>query len=272
MVTDSLKPRSTEPTASKTLRDVLSPSVANSLVELATWLNSNEFRVAVTRFSEFVLAFEKYAEWQRTSYPQLAEKIPFLSNESWFIHVGDMEWFLELASSAEDQELLLVEVERLYRRDLSKIAENLKASYPNRAKLIADAVEAHRQGQFTLSIPVFFAQADGIVAEINKVLFSEKQANLHRFSSLAAAQANAVQLSDDDGMTRLEHALWGHPFAEFPIGYGREKRQAKGYTGINRNTVLHGEACNYGTEINSLKAFSLLACVASLCQRCPNPP
>ncbi len=33
------------------------------------------------------------------------------------------------------------------------------------------------------------------------------------------------------------------------------------FNALNRHQVLHGEVSNYGTELNSLKAFSLLAFV-----------
>jgi len=50
-----------------------------------------------------------------------------------------------------------------------------------------------------------------------------------------------------------------------PIGYDPKQRKANSYTGLNRNTVIHGEALEeYATEINSLKAFSLMCCIAAL--------
>jgi hypothetical protein len=41
--------------------------------------------------------------------------------------------------------------------------------------------------------------------------------------------------------------------------------QASGesFTALNRHQVMHGESSDYGTEINSLKAFSFLVCVGA---------
>jgi len=35
------------------------------------------------------------------------------------------------------------------------------------------------------------------------------------------------------------------------------------FTALNRHQVMHGESSDYGTEINSLKAFSFLVCVGA---------
>lgn len=46
-----------------------------------------------------------------------------------------------------------------------EIETALATSFPGRQGILADAFEAHREGKFNLSVPVFIAQADGMCKE-----------------------------------------------------------------------------------------------------------
>lgn len=52
---------------------------------------------------------------------------------------------------------------------------------------------------------------------------------------------------------------------KLPLGYSKKERESLNYVGINRHTVLHGDATkDDATKENSLKAFSFLSYIASL--------
>ena len=49
-----------------------------------------------------------------------------------------------------------------FRERIDSIERDLSGAYPRRSQILHDAFEAHRTGKYTLSIPVFLSQADGI--------------------------------------------------------------------------------------------------------------
>ena len=133
-----------------------------------------------------------------------------------------------------------------FRADADTVERTLVEQFPNRAHVIADAFAAHRETKFNLSIPVFFAQADGIAWG----LFGKSL-----FSSQTIRDADALASEIREGILRelFLSLMW----EEWPHALSAHKRPAD-FAGLNRHQVMHGEACDYGTEENSLKAMSLL--------------
>jgi hypothetical protein len=74
------------------------------------------------------------------------------------------------------------------------------------------------------------------------------------------------QLAQDS----LEAALL-HPFElALPISASAAERRDLQIGLLNRHSILHGEATDYGTEMNSLKSISLLYYVASTLEQRPS--
>ncbi|MOA18770.1 hypothetical protein D3C78_1391090 [compost metagenome] len=128
-------------------------------------------------------------------------------------------------------------------------------------------MKAHREfgeGAYTLSIPVFLAQADGIFSEITSIkspMGKDRGKELTR----GGEQVKAAIGDDTDANQLLFPILQLH---EFDILKSQKDRDAKctasgkTFDALNRHQVMHGEVSDYGTELNSLKAFSLLVFVA----------
>jgi hypothetical protein len=134
--------------------------------------------------------------------------------------------------------------------------------------VIKAAVNAHRtlgsDGYF-LSIPVFIAQADGLLTEIAKVESAlQKERSGQR--ELQASKALREQLgADQESLDLIDPLLKLHELDFMKSSRARRvaaQTTGEAFTALNRHQVMHGESCDYGTEINSLKAFSLLASVA----------
>ena len=123
------------------------------------------------------------------------------------------------------------------------------ASYPSRDAILTDAFEAHRKGKYTLSVPVFLAQADGIFAEESRggpTVFMERE-----------RKTAAADHSDRAPVTVVKR--WLDVFGNvLPLWMSRKDRSSASFEGLNRHLVLHGESVDYHTEENSLKAISLL--------------
>ena len=131
------------------------------------------------------------------------------------------------------------------RRHFDDIEAALIGTYPHRAQLFQEAFGAHRESKYALSIPVFLTQADGIFHErFGKLLFTGKRnAVVSAFSSVVIGRFFQSVL---------------HPLTiDAPLWKSTSSLDDT-FAGLNRNQVLHGLGTNYNTELNSLKAISLL--------------
>jgi hypothetical protein len=123
--------------------------------------------------------------------------------------------------------------------------EKLTTRFPARAKAIIAAFDAHRRGEYYLSIPVFFAQTEGICKEIIGSRFFSVKKGKPTTTSWASAR------EQDDYVNLLLKPL-------VEIGEARRIQEMGKPSGVNRHDVLHGDSLDYGTKVNSYKAFSLL--------------
>lgn len=127
------------------------------------------------------------------------------------------------------------------------IRDRLVATFPHRREFIEDALDAHDAGKYTLSVPVFLSQADGICVE---------RTGGHLFIAEAKRPQTAAYV---DGVPDEYMAALLSPLAEtHPISVSARDRP-RDFDGLNRHQVLHGESLSYHTEANSLKALSLLS-------------
>lgn len=120
---------------------------------------------------------------------------------------------------------------------------------PERLEILDDALDAHRAKKFTLSIPVFLAQADGIGAEVFNIdsIYSRSKEGIAKLKKAIHAKT-----SNDAGSDYFYLVASLMPInASF-------KRRLFYQNGLNRNSVLHGESTNYPSYINSCKALSWL--------------
>ncbi len=139
----------------------------------------------------------------------------------------------------------------LFRDDLPSIESELVDLYPNRRRLLSQGFEAHRQGQYCLSILMFLAQADGIAYEKHsKSVFSKKE------RKTLGSEEKQEQTGDILASFLL---LFGED--NLPIWASKNSRDST-FRGFNRHQVMHGESVDYDTEENSLKAVSLLSWLA----------
>ena len=133
-----------------------------------------------------------------------------------------------------------------FREDADTIEQRLATQFPDRAQVISDAFAAHRQGKFSLSIPVFLAQADGIAWDrLSKTLFSSK--------TIREAEGLASEVSEGILRKLFLSLMWPEWPAALPVS-----ERPDNFSGLNRHQVMHGEVSDYGTETNSLQAMALL--------------
>jgi hypothetical protein len=169
------------------------------------------------------------------------------SRNGWFI---DMEFPGVSAPKVADlyengqidrADSLLVEY---YRGRYDSITEDLTAYYSKRSRILLKAFRMHSEREYDISVPLFLIQADGICTDVfQREFFRIKRGALAARKSVDGANVDWVW-----------NAI-AQPF-RIALPIATHTRDAKF---LNRHLVLHGQALDYGTEINSLKAISLLS-------------
>jgi hypothetical protein len=181
--------------------------------------------------------------------------------EGWFFGWHDgLSSLLELLEKLEVTDPSAVDdvMAKYYRLNLQPFTRELVAQYPDRAAPINAAVNAHMspaaEGYF-LSIPVFIAQADGLLSEIIEVELPIPK----------AAKIISEKYADDPKVLDLLYPFIELNKSHFMMSAKARKevtlKSGNSFTPLNRHQVMHGERSDYGTEINSLKAFSFMVCV-----------
>ena len=132
----------------------------------------------------------------------------------------------------------------------------MKIRFPARAIILESAFNAHKRKEYALSIPVLLIQADGICYDlINKQLYSKK-------GKVPVVAEYAETITADVFRSALLYPLT----QPLPISASANER-AEDFSDLNRHQVIHGESTTYDTEINSLKAISMLNYVSYVLSR-----
>jgi hypothetical protein len=119
--------------------------------------------------------------------------------------------------------------------------------------LVADAVWAHQQGKFSLSVPVFMAQTEGVVRRVALHLGviqdldgstqSTDWQRVGRVLELIEERLGAQQGQLPLSGTGARWSPWPPPLFGAFVGFLREH-----YFKDLRNPVMHGNVVDYGTE------------------------
>lgn len=158
-----------------------------------------------------------------------------------------------------------------YRDNFQDFVDRLLANNPSRSTAIGAAVRAHTEfgaDGFFLSTPVFIAQADGWLSEILGVespLGMKRDAKGEpKVRSTTAGHLLKQRFESDQESLDLLHPVFTLHESDFLKGSTSRSQSfssSGAFTALNRHQVMHGECSDYGTEVNSLKAFSFLVFV-----------
>lgn len=199
------------------------------------------------------------------------EAMTLTAAKGWFFGWNDsLQSVMELIEKLDvTQERAIDDVlAQYYRENLQFLTGELISRHPARAPVIKAAVNAHKtlgNDGYILSIPVFISQADGLLTEITKVRSAMMKAK--GLPVLQSSKALQERLTTDQESLDLIHPLLNlHELDFMKSASAREdgaRETGEVFTALNRHQVMHGESWNYGTELNSLKAFSFLAFVGT---------
>jgi uncharacterized membrane-anchored protein YhcB (DUF1043 family) len=208
--------------------------------------------------------------------PEDLKKIQkYLAEKSWYI---SLDLPIDLSRKIAD---LIVEgkdneVEKAMqdyaRLRVANVKEKVIKLYPQRRKILEDAFLAHQKKLYSLSIPTFLIQVEGISKEILGVSLYAKKNNIPKTKNKLVERINKMKIGniviDLDSYTDILFEYFRSPTG-ININTEKQKNVKKKRDNcsveyLNRHSVLHGENLNYAIEVNSLRAiliFDFLICV-----------
>jgi hypothetical protein len=211
----------------------------------------------LSQISELIAAqIGSSSTWFQQLNEPLREALVILSKNGWFLCMElpfDAIWELcdafENGNADEANNALM----GYFEERLDDIERSVANKFPTRARVLRAAFNAHRRGEFELSIPVFLAQSDGISKELfNGYLFRSKNKQPETAAFVEALPSGT-----------LSRNLLLLLTIKSPINQSASERPVE-FGGFNRHEVLHGDSVDYGTRANALKAVSLLNYVATV--------
>jgi hypothetical protein len=134
-----------------------------------------------------------------------------------------------------------------YRKNYEQIIRRIISRHKDRKTLIEEASRAHLNQMYFASTILFISQADGI-CDGKIFVRSDKK----------------LSSTEKDHTPDIVYETLGKQSA---IDEDSRKTVSNYYSELNRHNVMHGLRIDYGTEINSLKALSLLSFVANFTNR-----
>ena len=142
-----------------------------------------------------------------------------------------------------------------YSKNLNKLLKKIIEKYNERSKILTEAIKCHNSKLYFASTSLFLSQADGIC---NGELFKTRR-------SKSAIKEFIRENSDQNEISSTLNAI----LAENAIDvYHPNKIKYK--SDLNRHGVMHGYDFDFGTETNSLKAFSILCYINDYIDRYNN--
>ena len=151
--------------------------------------------------------------------------------------VFDLLKLFEEEKSEEANKILI----KYFKQNLKEIQVDLIRLHPDRANIIREAFLAHKKKLYFSSTILFLSQADGIC---DSIIFTESK--LKKIKNKKESHHIVKVLSESNSLTSY---------------YNPITKNSNFFSDLNRHGVMHGVSNDYGTELNSLKALSLLSCV-----------
>lgn len=183
------------------------------------------------------------------------QKLPFISkNFNWYIEpLIKLRLLKKLFQEYENEKQVDEILSKHYRKNIKRIFNDLKNTFKNRSGIFDEIFYAHKKKLYYLSSIALMTQIDGIVYDF----FNGKNYFHGDFFK------NKIQMLEKRektvGLCFLKQ-LFNN---ELPIKLSTvERKKILEFEHINRHQVVHGETTDFNTEINSLKALSLLVTLA----------
>lgn len=204
-------------------------------------------------YKEFSIKLQSAA---KINFDRITENLRTLANLGWYTSMETSLNFpnivIEKLINEGEESANKIMIEYLD-GELEFIKEIIRSHFKHRQAAIFQAITAHQEEKYFLSIPVFFSQTEGICNELTGIRFFVKVYRKKRYRT----EELTANLRDGSILTLIMEPL--------KVEGVMRKNQVQGEPiGINRHDVLHGQSIDYGNRVNSYKALSLLFYIISI--------
>lgn len=200
------------------------------------------------------------AEQALKGQPERREALSYLAQRSWYPSLSMPAFGPPLYELVRHRRTAALDehMAAFAETNLAEFVGHAMATFPDRAPFFRDALWAHRRRRYRLSIPVLLTQADGISEEILGVGLYQR-----RGSGLATTDAVVGYLPTG---TLTAWVVTQLSPLQSPSGLHRPAGSAGDIPpgSLSRHAVMHGVDLDYGTRINSLRAFMVVAYLSEL--------
>jgi hypothetical protein len=196
-----------------------------------------------TALDEIIRVHKKLQESLREIFEQMPPSLKELAAHGWYTHGGfAIGEETELANEFRRGNIKKANRQLMAYFDDNKarIVGDVKLHFPERKKIITEALSCHKKRLYFASTALFLVIADGLC---DGHLFRTK-------SNKAALKNHLAKKGKDAGFLAVISEESG-------IDVPHAKR-AKFPSSLNRHGALHGLDFEFGTRLNSLKAISLV--------------
>lgn len=222
----------------------------------------------------FVAHFEQFRRDNETIAERYNDTVgKYFRDRGWYVgpSLGGQS-VVDLADAIDEgghDDAIEAEIAEHVRDNTPEIESEVLKNWPDRAAILRDAFGAHRRGLFTLSIPTFLAQADGIAREIMGAHLFTDHDGVKNGVKIADRAQSLIDANDECRV--LMSAFVGilcekHSMRAKTADRDQQKLAGLPFSPLNRQGVLHGVDLDYPTELNSLRAISLLGLLTSIHQ------
>lgn len=182
---------------------------------------------------------------------QIARKadVTVMAENGWYPN-----WFTFFYQPDEDPNSLDELMEMHLNDNWDDLTAKIIELCPNREHILKTAFNLHEQSNYIAAIPLLLSQADGICCEVLKSFLFTGNKTTEKLDILIENGELEVNMLLDIFLEPFK--LTNHHNAGISKASTVHKKKAP-----NRNGIIHGHRkhLDYGTKINSLKCFSLLA-------------
>lgn len=184
-----------------------------------------------------------------TEFEKVPDSIQILSEVGWFIplSIGPGELNFYAKEVLEDRvELVNKRMIELLDSEMEYFERIIIERFPHRKSALISSLKAHKEEEYYLSIPVFFAQTEGICKELTSFRYFKTSKNQPETKKWVSNFISGSFIEILLKPMRNKEVFRQNQIPDEPLG-------------LNRHDVLHGDSLDYGEDrVNSYKALSLL--------------
>ena len=165
---------------------------------------------------------------------------------------------LEKAFAAQAVDAIDNALSTFVEQNVDNTEASLCREFPDRAALLKEAFDCHREGKYAASITLLLTQADGIVIEtLGKPFFSKER---------SSSDPRTRKLIED-----LQLSMYAEMLLE-PLmtrgGMSANEQELSQYPhSLHRHQILHGIDTTYPSKLNSLKVITLVGYLGGLAKK-----